>query len=214
MESSDNKFLDQLLLCSWYGVTCADGKWNYEKGEFPAEIARFKKIQINVQGNKLSNLAEDMCKMKKWKGGLVVTFGCDAILCPRNTFYAQVIRENVDEECQPCPDGNISNHLVSDRCDPNATTDDSEVASSPTVIADPPIQYNPTKGRRSKTIKEQSRRGLGGATKAFIIMVGLAVSTIILYALWGAYVRRKESIKYSIWMDTVWRLPLTLWSIE
>ena len=61
-------------------------KNNKLTGELPAELARFKKLQIDVQGNKLNNVAEELCKMKKWNGGLVGTFGCDAILCPRNNF--------------------------------------------------------------------------------------------------------------------------------
>ena len=68
-----------------------------DEGEFPAELARFKKLQIDVQGNKLSNLAEDLCKMKNRNGGLVGTFVFNDIFCPSNTFYAEVIRENVDE---------------------------------------------------------------------------------------------------------------------
>ena len=105
--------------------------------------------------------------------------------------------------------------MESDRCEPNAATDNSEAASSLIVIADTPSQSNPTKEIRSKPIQEQSGGGIGGATKAFVVLAGLAVPTIILYALWGAYFRRKESketIKSSIWMDLVWRLTLTLWS--
>ena len=62
----------------------------------PADLALFKNLHIDVQGNKLSNLAEDMCKMKKWDSGLVGTFGCDAILCPQNIFSAKGIIRNVD----------------------------------------------------------------------------------------------------------------------
>ena len=125
-------------------------------------------------------------------------------------------RENFDEECHACPDGNSPKNLVSDWCDPNAVTEDLEAASAPTVIADTPSQYNPTKESRYKTIHAKSGGGTGESTKSFIILVGLAVHTIILYALRSVYVHRKESkdsIKYSIWMDPVWRLPLTLWSI-
>ena len=111
------------MLCSWHGVTCDDGKRHDEEGEFPAELARFKTIQIDVQGNKLRNLAEELCKIKKRNGGLAGTFVCDAILYPQNTLYAEGRRDNVDEECQPCPDGNRSNHLGSDRCKSNAATD-------------------------------------------------------------------------------------------
>ena len=113
-------------------------------------------------------------------------------------------RENFDEECQACPDGNSSNNLVSDWCEPNSATEDSEAASK-------------TKESRSKTIHAKSGGGTGESTKSFIILVGLAAHTIILYALRSVYVHRKESkdsIKYSIWMDPVWRLPLTLWSIS
>ena len=212
MESADDRFVSQLPLCSWHGVTCDYGKWHKKEC---AELVRFKNLQIGVQGNKVRNLAEEMCKMKKWNGRLVVTFGCDAIICSWNKLSDQGRRYNFDEECQPCPDGKSSKHLGSDLCNPNASTDDSEAASAPIVIDDTPSHSNPTKESRSKPIQSQRRGGLRGATKAFIILVGLAVPTIILYDLRGAYVRRKESkesIKYSIQMDPVWRIPLNLWS--
>ena len=58
MDSSDDELVDQLPLCSWNGVTCDDGKRHEEEGEFPAEIAHFKKIQIDVHGKKLISLVE------------------------------------------------------------------------------------------------------------------------------------------------------------
>ena len=61
-------------------------------GGLPEEISRFKKLHIDVKGKKLSNFSEELCKMKKWNGGLVGTFGCDAILCPRNTLSTKGIR--------------------------------------------------------------------------------------------------------------------------
>ena len=192
-ECADDELVDQLPLCSWHGVTCADVKRHNKEGELPSELARFKKIHIDAQGNKLINLAEELCKMKKWNGGLVGTFGRDAILCPRNNFSAKGRRENIDDECQPYPDGKSSKHLGSDRCKPNSATDNLEAASAPTVISETPSQSNPTKDIRSKPIQEQSGGGLRGATKAFIILVGLTVPTIILYALRGVYVYRKES---------------------
>ena len=127
--------VDQLPLCSWYDVTCVYGKWHKEGGEIPAENDRFNKLQIDVQGNKLRNLAEDLCKMKRWNGVLVGTFLCDDILFPWNTFSDEGIRENFNEEFQPCPDGNSSNHLGSERYKPNAASDKSESALAPTVIS-------------------------------------------------------------------------------
>ena len=162
----------------------------------PAELNHFKNLQFDAQGNKLINLVEELCKMKKCNGGLVGTFVCDAIIRPWNTFSAEDRRENSDEECQPCPNDNSSKHLESDQCDPNDATDNSEAASSPTVIADTPSQSNPTKWSRSNPIQAQIRGGIGGATKSFIIMAGLAVPTIILYALWGSYVHRKDSKEF------------------
>ena len=121
--------------------------------------------------------------MKKWNGGLVVTLECDAILCHRNSFYDDGKMEDADEECQTCPDGNRSNHLGSYRCDPNAATDNLEATSSPTVNSDTQIQSNPTKDSWSKPIQAQSGGGLGKNIKSFIILLGLTVPNIILYAL-------------------------------
>ena len=124
MESDDDELVDQLPLWSWHGVTFADRKRHGEEGEFPAELYLFKKLQIDVQGKKISNFSEKLCNMKKGNVGLVGTFGYDAALYPWNTFYSEGRRENVNEECQPCPDENSSKRLESDWCDPNAATDD------------------------------------------------------------------------------------------
>ena len=97
MESANDELVYQLPLCSWNGVTCADGKRHDGEGEFPAELARFKKLHVDVQCNKLRNLAEELRKMNKWNGGMVVTFGCDAILCPRNTLSTEGRKKNFDD---------------------------------------------------------------------------------------------------------------------
>ena len=157
------------------------------------ETSYFKKLHINVQGNKLISLAEDLCKMKKWNGGLVGNSGCDDILYPLNTFSAKGRRDNVDKKYQTCHDGNSYKNLVSDRCNPNVATDHSQATSYPTFIAKTPSQYNRTKESQSNLIQAQIGGGLGVATKAFIILVVLVVHNIILYALRGAYTCRKES---------------------
>ena len=54
-------------------------------------------------------------------------------------------------------------------------------------------QQNPTKESRSNPIQEKRGGGIGGATKAFIILVGLAVPTIMIYTLRGGYIRIKDS---------------------
>ena len=183
-------------------------------GGLPEELSRFKKLQIDVQGKKLSNLAEELLKIKRWNGRLVVTFGCDAILCPRNNFSDKGRRENVDEKCQTCPNGNSSKNFGQNWCNTNAVTDYSEASSDPTVSSDAPSQYNKIKESRSRPKQVEIRGGIWVATKALIIMVGLAVPIIILYYLWGTYVCIKESkeyIKYSIWIDPVWCLTLNLW---
>ena len=124
-----------------------------------------------------------MYNMKKRNGGPVGIFGCDASLFSRNTFSTDERRYNVDEECQPCLNGNSSKHLVSNRCDPNAATDNSEAASDSIVISETPSKSNPTKESLSNPIQAQSGGGLGVSTNYFIILVGLAFPTIILYVL-------------------------------
>ena len=61
-------------------------KNNKITGEFPVQLASFKKLQIDVQGKQIRNLAEELCNMKKWNGGLVGNFGCDSILFNWYTF--------------------------------------------------------------------------------------------------------------------------------
>ena len=132
----------------------------------------------------------------EWKTGGKIWMRCHPL------YLEHLLCQGKKRECLWGPsDGNISKNLVSDRCESNDATDNSEDASSPTVIDETTSQSNPTKGIRSKPIQAKIRGGLGGSTKAFIILVGLVVPTIILYALQGAYARikeSKESMKYSI----------------
>ena len=68
----------------------------------------------------------------------------------------------VNEDCHTFHNGNSSNNLVSDRCERNATTDNSEAASAPTVISVTPSQSNPTKESQYKPIQAQSGGIPGG----------------------------------------------------
>ena len=62
MESAEDELVDQIPLHSWHGVNCADSKWHNMDSEFTEELVCFKKTHFDVQGNKLINLAEYMCK--------------------------------------------------------------------------------------------------------------------------------------------------------
>ena len=168
-------------------------KNNNLTGELPSELSRFKKLQIDVQGNRLNNVAVELCEMKKWNGGLVGAFGCDAILCPRDTFNAQGRREKEDEVCQSCHDGygphHFVSHLGSDRCVPEpepANNDSDLMGRGPTEVKSGADRPAP-----SQSEQIQAGEGLNGVTR-FVILIGLAVPIVILYALRKAHIRSEE----------------------
>ena len=79
--------------------------YNNITGTLPQALERFKKLHINLAGNKITDIPQDLCTVGGWMGGLVEEFGCDAILCPPSTFNRQG-RARDNSKCSPCPKGN------------------------------------------------------------------------------------------------------------
>jgi hypothetical protein len=68
---------------------------------------------LNVVGNKIEGFGSNICdvdaneenKIDGWMNGLVQLFGCNAILCPVDTFSDTGRQEEEETPCEPCSSG-------------------------------------------------------------------------------------------------------------
>ena len=90
-------------------------------GTIPETFLTFESLVLNVAGNQIEGIDSDVCYtvstdthnvndpatgvVNGWMNGLVEQYGCDAILCPVDTFSDAGRQEDEDTKCQPCGSG-------------------------------------------------------------------------------------------------------------
>eukprot|EP00568_Trieres_chinensis_P006760 CAMPEP_0183296028 /NCGR_PEP_ID=MMETSP0160_2-20130417/3757_1 /TAXON_ID=2839 ORGANISM="Odontella Sinensis, Strain Grunow 1884" /NCGR_SAMPLE_ID=MMETSP0160_2 /ASSEMBLY_ACC=CAM_ASM_000250 /LENGTH=493 /DNA_ID=CAMNT_0025457595 /DNA_START=114 /DNA_END=1595 /DNA_ORIENTATION=- len=143
-------------------------KNNKLSGKVPGELSRFEKLQLDVRGNQISGIANQLCRQKKWNGGQVGVFGCDAIACPKGTFTTTGRRETDEEECMECPYGeDDAQYLGSTGCLSMAVSTSAESSSS----------------------SNSSGSGISVVAKVFILSVAFVVPGAIGFTLRRAYIK-------------------------
>jgi len=78
----------------------ADLSSNHISGAIPAELAQAGLQNIKLEDNLISGI-QAYCDA--WNDQLKAQFGCDAILCPPDTFSPEGRQETDHEACSPCP---------------------------------------------------------------------------------------------------------------
>ena len=72
-------------------------------GSIPGQYAdRFDQLFLDVTGNHIDEIPSRLCEKKKWMGGDVGVFGCDAILCPKGTANFEGRQSTANSTCVPC----------------------------------------------------------------------------------------------------------------
>jgi hypothetical protein len=81
-------------------------------GTIPGEFIRFDSLVLNVVGNRITGYGPEICddesnedKVGGWMNGMVELFGCDAILCPADTYSDTGRQEESETPCEPCDSG-------------------------------------------------------------------------------------------------------------
>ena len=80
---------------------------NAFEGEVPpAWASRFSKLFLDLSGNRISSVPNEICSKDSWMKGTVQELGgsCDAILCPAGTYNEFGRKTNTADECERCPD--------------------------------------------------------------------------------------------------------------
>jgi Leucine-rich repeat (LRR) protein len=86
---------------------------NKFSGILPGSLARFDDLTIFVSENEITGIHEDLCEQDKWNGGDVERFGCDAILCPPNTYGPANGRATSESgDCVPCSEADFFGHTI------------------------------------------------------------------------------------------------------
>lgn len=110
---------------------------NLLTGTIPKEFLKFDSLLLNVIGNKIEGYGTGICddesnddKINGWMNGMVEMFGCDAILCPVDTYSDTGRQEEAQTMCEPCNAG--TNGLMgATTCDGatvvNGTADELEI---------------------------------------------------------------------------------------
>ena len=70
-------------------------------GDVPGELARFRHMDLDIEGNHLTGLDERLCANSDWMDGLVGAYGCDAIMCPAGSGGGKQRYDGAP--CQACP---------------------------------------------------------------------------------------------------------------
>lgn len=82
---------------------------NRFEGTVPESLGRFEEMVLDLTQNQITNIPSELCSKRKWNGGSVGKYGCDAILCPEQTSNAAGRRQD-KLPCIPCRE-NDSKHL-------------------------------------------------------------------------------------------------------
>lgn len=93
-------------------------------GTIPKELLKFDSLVLNVVGNEIEGFDTDICDSQNnaydeahgWMNGMVELFGCDAILCPVNTYSDTGRQEDEDVGCEPC-DAGTDGSMGASTCD-------------------------------------------------------------------------------------------------
>jgi Leucine-rich repeat (LRR) protein len=104
--------LDPSLLVS------IDLRSNQLSGNLPNDLIRFENLEILLVDNKITQLPRSYCSKSKWMKGKVGSYGCDAILCPANTYNSATGRQESNESvCEKCSSRHFTSpYLGSSNC--------------------------------------------------------------------------------------------------
>lgn len=80
-------------------------KNNDLSGTIPSSLSKFDALDIDLTGNKIESISEDLCSKKGWmKGEVEIVGSCDAILCPQGYYNEHGRQKSAESPCQSCQD--------------------------------------------------------------------------------------------------------------
>jgi len=112
---------------------------NYLTGEVPTDLMALDALNIEMEGNKITDFDERFCEEVTWMDGLVNDYGCDAFMCAPGYFSVYGRQNTTDSSCERCSltgnDDEPSPYWGSTACE--GVVDDKEILE---------LLYSETKG--------------------------------------------------------------------
>jgi len=102
---------------------------NKIEGSLPPDLGRLARLSIQLQENKISGIAPNLCNIDGWNDFGAMSFGCDGILCPAGTWNSLGRQSNEDVPCEPC---SKATYMGSTTCGSATTTVASGASNNPT----------------------------------------------------------------------------------
>ena len=90
---------------------------NRINGALPQSLSKFQRLEIDLSGNKINEIPEELCKIDGWMLGEVGAIqNCSAILCPKGSFN-QNGRASTGNPCITCEDSRNIEFMGSTHCE-------------------------------------------------------------------------------------------------
>lgn len=90
------------FLASSLGTKLITISHNSLTGSVPLQLDNINDLNIEMEGNKFSDLSYKFCDNDGWMNGAVSFFECDAIMCPPHTYSKFGRQNSTDSVCQYC----------------------------------------------------------------------------------------------------------------
>lgn len=75
---------------------------NLLTGEVPVELAVLDDLNIELEGNRITQFDSRFCENLSWMDGFVEKYGCDAVLCEPGYHSIYGRQNSTDSACQKC----------------------------------------------------------------------------------------------------------------
>ena len=85
-------------------------------GTIPAALTQFDRLNLFLAGNRITGIADGVCKQSNWLEGQVGLYGCDAILCPPGEVARYGRQFDTNSKCTACSDGKAAPYFGSYEC--------------------------------------------------------------------------------------------------
>ena len=89
---------------------------NQLTGTLPKPLERFEALSIDLVGNQITGIPDELCAKGGWMGGLVEQFQCDAILCAPGTYAFLGRASGLEDPCLPCDSSTGSSWFGNTAC--------------------------------------------------------------------------------------------------
>ena len=90
---------------------------NLLTGTVPSGLDSIDGLNIELDGNEITGIADSLCKKLNWMDGAVATFGCDGLLCPPGTASPIGRSKNDTMTCNQCSVPQAAPFYGSTSCD-------------------------------------------------------------------------------------------------